>query len=196
MEDKAAFDVEGCLAGVRLGNQNASAQLVEFLYPVVIRVVRSNLPRHADEQDLAQEIFMKMFSRLDQYHGKMPLQHWVSRIAVTTCIDALRSRQRKPELRWADFTEEEETVFETLNADDSTSRDLDSRAAREVLEKLLAQLKPEERLIIRLMELEEKSVAEVVALTGWNTAVVKVRAFRARAKLKSLVARMEKKSLP
>ena len=64
-------------------------------------------------------------------------------------------------------------------------------AARELLEKLLDQLKPEDRMVVQLVDLEQKTLVEVAELTGWNTTVVKVRAFRARRKLRILLEKLE-----
>lgn len=186
------FDFEACLERVRQRNQAAARELVEQLYPLVIRIVRAHLPRRVQEEDLSQEVFMKMFTRLEQYQGNVPFTHWVSRIAVTTCIDQLRAQRRRPELRWADLSENEVQVLDAvLQADDAQTPD-DSLAARELLEKLLAQLKPQDQVVIRLLDLEQKSVAEVAALTGWNSALVKVRAFRARRKLQKHFDQLKK----
>ncbi len=97
------FDLAGCLERVRARDQAAARELVEHLYPLVIRIVRSHLPRRVAEEDLAQDVFLKMFTRLAQYQGNVPFTHWVSRIAVTTCIDQLRAQKRRPEFRWADL---------------------------------------------------------------------------------------------
>src|SRR5215207_8566850 len=108
------FDFAGCLVRVRTRDQAACRQLVEQLYPQVIRIDRSHLPRRVAEEDLAQEVFMKMFTRLDQYQGAVPFPHWVSRIAVTTCIDHLRAQKRRPEFRWADLSENEADVLDAV----------------------------------------------------------------------------------
>ena len=79
MVEDEPFDFAGCLERVRARDQAASRQLVEQLYPQVIRIVRSHLPRRVAEEDLSQEIFLKMFTRLDQYQGAVPFPHWVSR---------------------------------------------------------------------------------------------------------------------
>ena len=64
------FDFVACLERVRRRDQAAARELVEHLYPLVIRIVRSHLPRRVAEEDLAQEIFLKMFTRLEQYKGR------------------------------------------------------------------------------------------------------------------------------
>lgn len=191
MPDDAPFDLPGCLARVRRRDQAAARDLVEHLYPLVIRIVRGRLPRRTAEEDLAQEVFMKMFARLDQYQGAVPFPHWVSRIAVTTCIDHLRAQQRRPEFRWADLSEQEAEVLDAVTADETAARPADALAARELVDKLLGQLKPEDQLVIRLLDLEQKSMVEIRELTGWNIPLIKVRVFRARRKLRQLFKALE-----
>ncbi len=183
MPDDQSFDLAGCLDRVRRRDQTAARDLVEHLHPLVIRIVRAHLPRRVSEEDLAQDIFLKMFTRIDQYQGTVPFTHWVSRIAVTTCIDQLRAQKRRPELRWADLSERETDVLDSVITNENDVAPDDALAARELVHKLLEQLKPEDRLVIQYLDLEQKSVAEISALTGWNQTLVKVRAFRARRKL-------------
>ena len=188
---EAAFDVAACLARVRQRDQVASRQLVEHLYPLVIRIVRSHLPRRVAEEDLAQDIFLKMFTRLAQYQGNVPFPHWVSRIAVTTCIDQLRAQKRRPEFRWADLSENEAEVLDQVLTDERDVTPGDALAARELVHQLLGQLKPDDRLVIQLLDLEQKTIAEISALTGWNQTLVKVRAFRASRKLQKLFQELQ-----
>ncbi|HEY0864818.1 MAG TPA: sigma-70 family RNA polymerase sigma factor [Lacunisphaera sp.] len=188
-----SFDLVGCLERVRQRDQVAARQLVEHLYPLVSRIVRSHLPRRVAEEDLAQDIFLKMFTRLEQYQGNVPFPHWVSRIAVTTCIDQLRAQKRRPEFRWADLSENEAEVLDNVLTDERDVLPGDALAARELVHKLLDQLKPDDRLVIQLLDLEQKTIAEISALTGWNQTLVKVRAFRARRKLQKLFQELQSK---
>jgi RNA polymerase sigma-70 factor, ECF subfamily len=192
MSDDQPFDLVGCLGRVRLRDQVAARELVEHLYPVVIRIVRARLPRRVAEEDLAQEIFLKMFTRLEQYQGTVPFPHWVSRIAVTTCIDHLRAQRRRPEFRWADLSENEVKVLEAVTGDESSAAPDDALATHELVHKLLDQLKPEDRMVVQMLDLEQKSIAEISELTGWNPSLVKVRAFRARRKLQKLFGELNK----
>jgi RNA polymerase sigma-70 factor (ECF subfamily) len=155
--------------------------------------VRAHLPRRVPEEDLAQEVFLKMFTRLEQYQGAMPFQHWVSRIAVTTCIDQLRAQRRRPEYRWADLPEEQANALDAVTADESGPAPDDALAASELVHRLLDQLKPADRMVIQMLDLEQKSIAEISSLTGWNSSLVKVRAFRARRKLQKLFAELREK---
>jgi RNA polymerase sigma-70 factor (ECF subfamily) len=192
-DDVPPFDVAGCLERVRQRDQAAARELVDHLYPLVIRIVRSHLPRRVAEEDLAQEIFLKMFTRLAQYQGAVPFPHWVSRIAVTTCIDHLRAQKRRPEFRMADLSETEADVLENVMTSDTEVAANDAMAAHELVHKLLDQLKPDDQLVVRLLDLEQKTIAEISAQTGWNQSLVKVRAFRARRKLQKLFQELQKK---
>jgi RNA polymerase sigma-70 factor (ECF subfamily) len=193
MSDDEPPDLADCLDRVRRRDQAAARELVEHLHPLVVRIVRSRLPRRVAEEDLTQEIFLKMFTRLDQYQGNVPFSHWVSRIAVTTCIDHLRAQQRRPEFRWADLSENEANLLDAVLTDQNDTAPDDALAASELVHKLLDQLKPADRLVIQLLDLEQKTIAEISALTGWNQSLVKVRAFRARRKLQKLFKELERK---
>jgi len=179
------FDLAACLERVRARDESAAKALVEHLYPLVAKLVQAHLPRNDDPRDLVQEVFLKVFTRLDQFRGSVPFEHWVSRVAVSTSIDALRAQKRRPVYRWSDLTEEEQAAMNNMSTDANLSSERDT-LAWQVLEKLLASLAPAERLVIQLMDLEQKTIAEVSAVTGWSSGVVRIRAFRARQKLKAL----------
>ncbi|HYD83204.1 MAG TPA: RNA polymerase sigma factor [Opitutus sp.] len=178
---------------MRAGDQIAARELVEHLYPQVIRIVRARLPRRVPEEDLAQEIFLKMFSRIDQYQGAVPFAHWVSRIAVTTCIDHLRAQQRRPEFRMADLSENEANLIDAVLTTEKAPTQDDALEAHELVHKLLGQLRPDDRLVLQMLDLERRTIAEISEQTGWNTSLVKVRAFRARRKLQKLFKELQRK---
>jgi RNA polymerase sigma-70 factor (ECF subfamily) len=186
------FDMPACLAAVRRGNQEAARSLMAQLYPLVLKVVRSHLPRRTSEEDLVQTIFMKVFANLGQYQGLVPVEHWVSRIAVNTCLNELKAEKVRPECRYSDLTEEQQHVVEALAASEESLSPAVGLAARELLDKLMAGLNAQDRMVIRLLHLEEKTVAEIRQLTGWSIPVVKVRAFRARRKLQKLLQQLGK----
>ncbi|MBM3847831.1 MAG: sigma-70 family RNA polymerase sigma factor [Verrucomicrobia bacterium] len=186
------FDFAQCLAQVRGNDPNAARALVERLHPLVIRIVRSHLPVRAAEEDLAQKVFGRLFAKLDQYQHRpgIPFDHWVARLTVHTCLDVLRSERRRPELRWADLPEDQAAALEYLLVDEQESPESSPESAREVVERLLAGLPPPDRLVIRLLDLEQKTVKEIASLTGWNIPLIKVRAFRARRKLRKLAQQL------
>jgi RNA polymerase sigma-70 factor (ECF subfamily) len=180
------LDDEDWLQRVRQGDEDAARALVQRLYPTVIKSVRYHLPKRTAEEDLVQAVFLKIFKNLGQYSGLVPLEHWVSRITVNTCINALKHERVRPELRLSDLTEEAEAVVTQLLSTQSAPFDDPRAAALELVEALLARLKPDERLVITLLHLEERTVKQISHLTGWSVSLVKVRAFRARHKMRGL----------
>lgn len=138
-------------------------------------------------------IFIKMFQKLPQYSGAVPLEHWVSRIAINTCLNQIAAEKSRPELRRADLSEEQAAVVDTLAATTEELGADQQLASRDLVLHLLDALKPAERLVIDMMYLQQKTVAEIGKLTGWTSALVKVRAFRARQKLKQQLARLSAK---
>src|SRR5438067_6534528 len=171
-------------------DEEAARELVRRLYPLVAKMVRSHRPRRTSEEDLCQMIFIKVFQKLSQFSGKVPLEHWVSRIAVNTCLTQIESEKVRPELRHADLSEEEETVVKNLAVSPEELAPDNQLASRQLVEHLLAFLKPVERLIIDLLYLQGRSVEEIHQITGMGLAAIKVRAFRARQKMKAQLTKL------
>ena len=167
-------------------DDEAARELVRQLYPLVAKLVRAHRPRRTAEEDLCQMIFIKIFQKLPQFSGTVPLEHWVSRIAVNTCLNQIAAERVRPELRYADLSEEERAVVEKLNTTSDELAPDASLASGELVEQLLTGLKPAERLVIDLLHLQGKSVAEIKEITGWSGVLVKVRAFRARKKMRHM----------
>lgn len=136
-----------------------------------------------DLDDLVQEVFLRIWRGLGKYRGEAPLEHWVMRVAVRTCYDFLRRNRRR---------RENEVLVENSDrgsVDGRAEEGLRSRDAWEIVQAGMRKLDARERLILTLMELEERPVAEVSELTGWSASNVKVRAFRARKKLREVLER-------
>ncbi|PTX97403.1 RNA polymerase subunit sigma-24 [Verrucomicrobia bacterium LW23] len=187
-------EVEACLARVRRGDDGAGNELVELLYPQVIRIARAHLPRAMSEEDLAQEVFMKIFAKLDQFRGDTaPFEHWIARIAHNTCLDFLRMQKRRPELRYADLEENEVEVLMNEHSIRERTHEAapEELAAREILEKLFATLSPADQMILRMLDLQQLAVAEICQQTGWNASLIKVRAWRARRKLQATCRKLQ-----
>src|ERR671923_2347525 len=108
MDTEAGALVEAALRH----NDEAARELVRRLYSLVAKVVRAHRPKRTSEEDLCQMIFIRVFQKLSQFSGKVPLEHWVSRIAVNTCLSQIESEKVRPELRYADLTAEQQAVIE------------------------------------------------------------------------------------
>jgi RNA polymerase sigma-70 factor, ECF subfamily len=191
MSDDAS--VASLVAGALADNDQAARELVRHLYPFVVKLVRAHRPRRVAEEDLCQMIFIKIFQKLGQYSGAVPLEHWVSRIAVNTCLNQIAAEKARPEVRRADLSQEQEAVLDRVASSSDEIAPGQELAARDLVAHLLEALKPAERLVIDLMYLEQKSVQEIRTLTGWSAPLIKVRAFRARQKLKEQLAQLHRR---
>src|SRR5260370_15112803 len=174
-------------------DDEAARALVRQLYPLVSKLVRAHRPRRTAEEDLSQMIFIKVFQKLSQFSGKVPLEHWVSRIAVNTCLNQIESEKIRPEIRYADLSEEEQAVVENLATSSSELAPDQRFASRQLLEHLHAALKPVESIAIDLLYLQVRAVEEIRKITGWSAALIKVRAYRARQKMKGQLAKISAK---
>ena len=192
-----ALDAWGDLVeAARQGDQAAARRLVNDLYPHIIRIIRVHLPARTDEEDVAQEVFMKMFAKVDQYRGPQPFHHWVCRIATNTCLDLLRRQKVRPEVRFSDLSEAEQFFLSAAAKEVHDESPPLPSEGREIVEKLLAALKPDQQLVIRLLDLERLSVKEICNQTGWSASKVKVTAMRARRKLTESLAHLDPHFLP
>jgi RNA polymerase sigma-70 factor, ECF subfamily len=178
------------VAAALQGDEAAARELVRRLYPLVAKLVRAHRPARTAEEDLCQMIFIKVLQKLPQFSGVVPLEHWVSRIAINTCLNQIQAEKARPELREADLSEEQAAVIRNLAATTDELGPDQTFASRQLVEHLMDALKPAERLVIDLLYLQQRSVAEIQRATGWSAALVKVRAFRARQKMKRVLSNM------
>ena len=132
-------------------------------------------------EDLAQETFVKVWRALDQFDGRAPFDHWLSKIAVRVALDHLRrEKRRRNEIALPDPGED---ALDWLRGSDEKN-ELDGRAAAELLDLAMRGLSPLDRVVITMQEIEGRSVKEICEATGASGVAVRVRALRARAKLR------------
>ncbi|MCU0780606.1 MAG: RNA polymerase sigma factor [Akkermansiaceae bacterium] len=190
VSDPSAPISQSLLDAALRGDEAAWRQLVEGLYPLVAGIIRNHLRREADREDVAQEVFVKIFAHLGQYQARQPFEHWVSRIALNTCHDWLRRLAARPAVAYSDLGDDERELLErTLAADEPHHEPREM--LYELLDRLIATLAPREQIVIRLLDLEGRSVAEACELTGWGASKIKVTAMRARRKLAEQLQRLE-----
>src|SRR6476660_2510962 len=118
-------------------DEDAARELVRALYPLVAKLVRAHRPVRSAEEDLCQMIFIKIMQKLSQYSGKVPLEHWVSRVAINTCINQIKAEKARPELREADLSEEQAAVVQNMAATSDELAPGRSFASRELVEHLM-----------------------------------------------------------
>ncbi len=179
----------------RQGDEAAFEEIVQRYSPRVFRIASQFFRRREAVEDAAQEVFLKVFTQLASYEGRGSLEGWISRIATNTCINTLRSSNRRPEATISELTNDENDWLaqRLIEAADSRQQSAeDNLIAVNLAEKLLAMVPAEDRMVLTLMDGEEMSVKDVVDVTGWSESKVKMRAMRARQRVRQAVENLFK----
>jgi RNA polymerase sigma-70 factor (ECF subfamily) len=171
---------ERLIKAVLAGDDEAFSELVRRYKPKVFRLAARFVRDNDELDDICQEAFIKAYQSLKKFRGDAPFEHWLTKIAVNVCYDMLRKQSRKRDNVPLD------SVGFSIGEPQSPSSSSGSEAW-DILKNAFVKLRPEDRLVITLLNLEEKSVRETASLTGWSEANVKVRAFRARKELKRIL---------
>lgn len=159
------------VAASRGGDSNAFGDLVRLHERRVFRLAGRFFRKREDVEEVAQETFLAAWRRLETYRARAPLEHWLTRICLNCCYARLR-RER--------LTEPLEHEPAAAGADPGAAIDV---------ERLLRLLSPSDRFLLLLLEGEGWSVAEIAERLGWTRVNVKVRAHRARRKLRAVLER-------
>ncbi len=168
------------VSGTLQGDDLAFAELVRRHKRRVFGTA-SRFARDAHQlEDVCQEVFIKVFKNLAKFRGDAPFEHWLARITVSACYDLLRRERKYREQVSLD-------VLEHDTRDTTVEAALSAGRARELLAWAMRKLTADEQLILTLLEIEERSVREIAALTNWSESNVKVRAFRARHSLRKVL---------
>ena len=179
------------IAEVLKGSAESFEPLVKKYSPRLFASARRYARREDEVEDIVQEVWVKAFQKLGTYRGEAPFEHWLMRLAVRTCYDFLRQHQRNREASFTELSQPESDWLERF-ATQSESTQEHAEAARQLVDRILGELSPPARLIITLLEIEDRSVKEIAELTGWSVPLVKVRAFRARAEMKKILTKITK----
>jgi RNA polymerase sigma-70 factor, ECF subfamily len=165
-------------------DEAAAKTLIDHLYPLVSRVVRRHATGRDSPEDLAQESFARLFQNLHRYDPSQPIENWISRITLNVCRNHWRHQSGHPELHWENLSPTEQSLAEHAWNADKPLPSSSNEDAHALMFKLLQTLAPDDRLVLSLLHLEEKTTDQIAELTGWSRTLVKVRAYRARQKLR------------
>jgi RNA polymerase sigma-70 factor (ECF subfamily) len=179
------------IAAVLKGDSSSFEPLVQKYSPRVFATARRYARRESEVEDIVQEVWLKSFEKLASFRGEAPFEHWLMRLAVRTCYDFLRGHQRNRESAFSELTEAEEDWLERFVVEPNNSPE-DADAAKLLINRVMEKLSPQARLVITLLEIEDRSVKEIAELTGWTVPLVKVRAFRARGEMRKILAKIAK----
>ena len=177
------------IAAVLKGDSASFEPLVQKYSPRVFATARRYARRDSEVEDIAQEVWLKAFDKLKSFRSEAPFEHWLMRMTVRVCYDFLRGHQRNREASFSEISEPEEDWLDRFVADSSSAAE-DADAAKLLIGRVLDKLSPQARLVITMLEIEDRSVKEIAKITGWSVALVKVRAFRARGEMRKILARM------
>jgi len=177
----------------RAGDESAFAEIMRRYGPRVFRVASRFFRRREQVEEVAQEVFLKAFTQLESFEGRGSLEGWLAKIAANTCLNILRGSKRRPEMTASDMTEDEATWLDDKLADVATERHRASEravVAADLTDRVLGTLSPEDRMVLMLIDGEDTPVKDVAELLGWTESNVKVRAFRARRRMREAVERL------
>jgi len=161
--------------------------------PRVFHVAHRFFRDRSQAEEAAQETFLKAFAQLKSFEGRGSMEGWLTRIATNTCLNLIRTASRRPELVTAELSEDETDWLEKKASESAGGhhRDVEDKVvARDLAERLLEGLSPEDRLALTMIDGEEASVSDVAEMTGWSESKVKVRAFRARKKAREALEKL------
>jgi RNA polymerase sigma-70 factor (ECF subfamily) len=188
MEERSEAEL---IAAVLAGDASSFEPLVVKYSPRVFATARRYARRDSEVEDIVQEVWLKAFDKLKSFRAEAPFEHWLMRMAVRTCYDFLRGHQRNRESSFSEISEPEDDWLERFVADPASAPE-DADAAKLLIDRVMEKLPSDARLVIQLLEIEDRSVKEIAELTGWSVPLVKVRAFRARGEMRKILARMTK----
>src|SRR5437764_1289938 len=137
------------IAAVLKGDIASFEPLVKKYSPRLFATARRYARRKSEVEDIVQEVWTKAFQKLSSFRGEAPFEHWLMRLAVRTCFDALRSHQRNRETNFSELSEPEDDWLERFIHQPGAARE-DSDAARQLVQRVLQHLSPPARLVITL----------------------------------------------
>ena len=163
------------------GDEDAFLHLANTYRPRVWGTASRFARSRAELEDLTQELFVKIWKGLPTYRSDAPFENWLMTVTVRGCYDFLRKNRRRRE------NEQLVDPQESRDAQDPhAKRESSRRETWETVQLLLEQLNAKDRTVITLLDLEERGVRETAELTGWSESNVKVRAHRARKKMRQI----------
>jgi len=195
----AAEDAE-LVRRAQAGEIGGYEELVRRHQRRVLAIVASVLAAKEDVEDVAQQVFIKVFLSLKRFDGRSAFSTWLYKVTTNECWDYLRRKRARPLVYQADLAEDQLQRLEAARHGDhnpGATLDAQRRAEiRDLLEQLLGELGREERMMLLLKEVEGFSLEEIGKVLGLNTNTAKVRLFRARRRLMELYRKRVSGKIP
>lgn len=174
------------------GDESAFAEIVRRYSPRVFSVASRFFRQRTLVEEAAQEVFLKAYTQIGSFEGRGSLEGWLTRIATNTCLNMVRGAKRRPEMTVSDLTDDEQNWLEHQSAGDGgePASVENSLVATDLADRLLSVLSPEDQQALLMIDGEQASIKEVAEATGWSESKVKVRAFRARKKVREAMEKL------
>ena len=185
---------EGALVRrVQAEDELAFREIVERYQAKVFSIIYGILRNRNDAEDIAQQVFAKIFFSIKNFDFRSSLLTWIYKITVNECYDYLRKKRVRKLVYESDFSADDSLRMQTAEPATDQAPPVDSRLAQhDLILKLLAKISEEDRSLILLKEVEGHSVEELAQMTGMNENTIKVKLFRARQKLVRAAHRLER----
>jgi len=176
---------------VQARDEIAFREIVERYQAKVFSIIYGILRNHNDAEDIAQQVFSKIYFSITNFDFRSSLLTWIYKITVNECYDYLRKKRVRKLVYESDFSEEDAQRMQNTDTAIDQSPAVDTRLAqRDLAGKLLSKLSTEDRSLLLLKEVEGHSVEELSQMTGMNENTIKVKLFRARQKLVKAAQRL------
>jgi len=176
---------------VQARDELAFREIVERYQSKVFSIIYGILRNHNDAEDIAQQVFAKVYFSIRNFDFRSSLLTWIYKITVNECYDYLRKRRVRKLVYESDFSQEDAQRMEAAGpAVDRTAPIDASLARRDLVAKLLEKVSAEDRNLMLLKEVEGHSVEELASMTGLNENTIKVKLFRTRQKLLKAAQRL------
>ena len=168
------------------GDSHAFEEIVERYQRLVFSIVYHYVGTRDVVEDLAQEVFLKVFRSLETFDMRGPLKSWVSRITANTCLDELRRNRKQKVYTFTDLSADDESRIEDFFEQFSSKGILTEKDVSELfvlLEKLMSQLNDKDKMAFVLRELEGLSYADIAQAMKTTEVAVRIRISRSKKKL-------------
>src|SRR3979490_3109143 len=178
---------------VQARDEIAFREIVERYQAKVFSIIHGILRNHNDAEDIAEQVFAKIYFSITNFDFRSSLLTWIYKITVNECYDYLRKKRVRKLVYESDFTQEDAQRMEASEPAIDKAPPVDERLAqRDLVVKLLSKVSEEDRSLMLLKEVEGPSVEELAAITGLNENTIKVKLFRTRQKLVKAAQRLGK----
>src|SRR5436305_13550564 len=165
------------------GDASAFNQIVTVYRRRILGTISRLIGRTEDVEDVAQEVFMRLYFSLEQLRTPEVFEPWLYRLTVNASYDYLRKSRRRLESRMADLSEQQVMMADAVAGTRAQTEDGEKRRVKDTVEELLGAVSADDRILLTVKEVEGLSLKELEKVYKVNENALKVRLFRARQRV-------------